>query len=89
MPRVSNSLMRWAGLVLAFVVGLGVVVLAIFFLAAAIVAGAILAGIVLLRLWWIRRRLKADAEAGVITAEYTVVERERIGADPGDGDERR
>ena len=56
---------------------LALLVLGFFFLAAALVAGAALAGVLLLRFWWLKRQLKKAAEAGIITTEYTVVEREQ------------
>lgn len=58
---------------------LAVLVLGFFFLAAALVAGAILAGIILLRSWWLKRKLEKAADDGIITAEYTVVERGEAG----------
>ena len=58
------------------IAALAVLVLGFFFLAAALVAGALLAGAILLRYWWISRRLRKAADAGIITTEYTVIERE-------------
>jgi hypothetical protein len=53
-----------------------ILVLAFFFLAAAIAAGAVLAAILLARIWWVNRRIRRAAEDGILSAEYTVVERE-------------
>ena len=59
---------------------LAVLALGFFFLVAALIAGAILAGIVLLRFWWLKRKLKKAADEEYLTADYTVVERERPAA---------
>jgi len=32
---------------------------------------------VLIRLWWLKRKLGRDGQSGIITAEYTIVRRER------------
>jgi hypothetical protein len=55
-----------------------VLVLAFFFFLAAVVAGALLVGGLLVRIWWVRRKMKKAAEAQFVSAEYRVVERERI-----------
>jgi len=55
-----------------------VLVLGFFFLAAALAAGAILAAVILIRVWWLKRKLEKAAEAEIISAEYTVVERESL-----------
>jgi MFS superfamily sulfate permease-like transporter len=62
-----------------------VLVLGFFFLAAAIVAGVVLAAVVLVRYWWARRQLGKAAGSEVLTAEYTVVERDRDGLPPAPG----
>ena len=64
--------------VILAVLALALVVLGFFFLAVAVVAGAILAGAVLLRLWWLKRKLKTAAEGEFVTTEYTVIEREPL-----------
>jgi small-conductance mechanosensitive channel len=56
---------------------LALVVLGFFFLAAALIAGAMLAGVILIRLWWLQRKIRKAEEAGYLTTEYTVVDRER------------
>jgi len=58
------------------VLALALVALGFFFLAAALVAGALFATVLLGRLWWIRRKMMKAAAKQIITAEYTVVERE-------------
>jgi small-conductance mechanosensitive channel len=67
---------RLAERILLAVVTLMLVVLGFFFLAAALVAGGIVAAVVLFRLWWLQRRIRKAEEAGILTTEYTVVERE-------------
>lgn len=66
------------------ILALALVVFAFFFLAAALVAGVILAGLILLRFWWLRRKLRKAAEGEFVTAEYTVIERERLMEPPTD-----
>lgn len=58
-------------------VAVALVVLGFFFLAAALVAGAVLATVFLIRVWWLRRRLRQAEEDQYLTAEYEVVDRER------------
>ncbi len=57
-----------------FVLGLIVLVAAFFFVGIALIAGAILAVVILLRLWWLKRKLRDTAEDGVVEGEYRVVE---------------
>ena len=57
-----------------------ILVLAFFFLVAAIVAGVLLAAGLLARVWWMGRKIRKAAEAGIVTTEYRVIERERIAA---------
>ena len=64
--------------IIVAILALALVVLGFFFLAAAVVAGAILAGVVLVRLWWLKRKLKKAADQEFVSAEYTVVEREAL-----------
>jgi uncharacterized protein (DUF58 family) len=52
-------------------------VLLFFFLAAALVLAAVMVVILLARFWWLKRSLGRAEESGPITAEYTVIERER------------
>jgi hypothetical protein len=58
------------------ILALAVLVLGFFFLAAALVLAALFAGAVLLRLWWLKRRIRREADAEFITTDYTVIERE-------------
>ena len=66
-----------AGRIVVAAAALALVVLGFFFLAAALIAGAMLAGVILIRLWWLQRRIRKAEEARYLTAEYTVVDRER------------
>ncbi len=56
-----------------------ILTLAFFFLAVALIVAAVLAAFVLARWWWLNRKLGKAAQRHVITAEYTVVERESPG----------
>jgi predicted lipid-binding transport protein (Tim44 family) len=88
--KVANIPTReasWPERAAAFVLFMGVLILAFFFLAAALVAGAILAGVILLRFWWIKRKLRKAADEEYITAEYTVMEREKL-VEPPDAEKR-
>ena len=76
-PRIHVTSRPQAGLlerIAFFVLGLGVLVAAFFFIGIALIAGAILAGIVLLRLWWLRRKLRREHQDSYVEGEYTVVE---------------
>jgi hypothetical protein len=64
------------GRLLLATAALALVVLLVFFLAAAIVVGTVVAVAIITRLWWLKRRLGRGPQPGVISAEYTVVERE-------------
>ena len=77
-PR--RTLPSAAAIVERVVVGalaLTLVVLGFFFLAAALVAGAVLAAVFLIRIGWLRRRMRRAEEARYLTTEYEVVDRER------------
>ena len=85
--------------ILGLLVAVVIFVLAFFFLAAALVAGVLLAAVLLARIWWIQRRIRKAAVEQVLSAEYTVVERESQPArlpderappdDPSRGDHRQ
>jgi len=60
------------------ILALALLVLGIFFIVAALVAGSILAAVALLRLWWLRRRVRKAQEERYLSTEYTVVEREEL-----------
>jgi len=66
-----------AGRIVLGAATLALVVVGFFFLAAALIAGGMLAGVILIRLWWLQRKIKQAEEARYLTAEYTVVDRER------------
>jgi small-conductance mechanosensitive channel len=59
------------------VLALALIVFGFFFLAAALVAGAVLAVLFLIRVWWLRRKIRQEEEASYLTTEYEVVDRER------------
>jgi len=81
LPRRASSLLeRIAYGALAIVV----FILGFFFLAAAVIAGVVLAGVALARYWWVKRRLRKEADREFITTEYSVVERENTPAESGD-----
>lgn len=66
----------WLQRILLALLGLVIVVAAFFFLTVAIVAGALLALVVGVRVWWIMRRLRKQAQASAaLEGEFTVVER--------------
>ena len=62
--------------ILWFVTALVILALAFFFIAAAIVVGMVLGTALIARIWWINRKMRKAAEQQILTAEYTVVERE-------------
>ncbi len=76
-PRIHILQRPQAGLlerIVFFVLGLVVLVAAFFFIGIALIAGAILAGVILLRLWWLKRKLRDSEADGVVEGEYTVLE---------------
>ena len=60
------------------VLGVVIIVLGFFFFAVALVAGALLAAVIGARLWWLRRKLRQQAEADIVEGEYQVVEHVEI-----------
>ena len=75
--QVLPAVTAIAGRIVVAAAALALVVLGFFFLAAALIAGGMLAGVILIRLWWLQRRIRKAEEARYLTAEYTVVDRER------------
>jgi len=76
-PRIHILNRPQAGLferIVFFVLGLAILVVAFFFIGIALIAGAVLAVIILLRLWWLRRKLREAMNDDVVEGEYTVVE---------------
>lgn len=64
------------GRILWFITALIILALAFFFIAAAIAVGAVLGAALIARIWWLNRKMRKAAEQEILTAEYTVVERE-------------
>jgi hypothetical protein len=62
--------------ILWFVTALVLLALAFFFIAAALAVGAVLGTALIARIWWINRKMRKAAEQQILTAEYTVIERE-------------
>ena len=81
------------GRIVAFVVGIGVLLVSLFlgFVFISVIAGFILIiGLAVAgRVWWIKRKIRAYArQHGDIDAEYTVIEVDRIERDGDDPDQR-
>ncbi|HYC46665.1 MAG TPA: hypothetical protein VED01_14425 [Burkholderiales bacterium] len=69
-------LLRWSQRVLIAAVGAALAIAAFFFLVFALIAGAIVVSAIGLRLWWVMRKLRAEARnTAALEGEYTVVER--------------
>jgi uncharacterized membrane protein len=69
---------RWLQRVLLAIAALSFVLLALFFLTIAVIVGTFLALAIGARLWWVSRKLRAQAKASeALEGEYVVVERER------------
>ena len=62
--------------ILWFITALIILALAFFFIAAALAVGAVLGTALIARIWWINRKMRKAAEQHILTAEYTVIERE-------------
>ena len=68
--------MPWAQRLLIGALGVGLAIAAFFFLVFALIAGAIVVTVVGIRLWWVMRKLRAEARnTAALEGEYTVVER--------------
>jgi predicted lipid-binding transport protein (Tim44 family) len=68
--------MPWAQRLLIAALGMGLVIAGFFFLVFALLAGALLATVIGIRLWWVMRKLRAEARNTVaLEGEYTVIER--------------
>ena len=67
---------RWAQRLLIAALGVGLVTAAVFFLVFALIAGAIIATVVGIRVWWVMRKLRAQAKnTAALEGEFTVIER--------------
>ena len=67
---------RWAQRLLIGALGVGLAITAFFFLVFALVAGAIIATVIGIRLWWVMRKLRAQAQnTGALEGEFTVIDR--------------
>ncbi len=64
------------GRILWFITALIILALAFFFITAAIAVGTVLGAALIARIWWLNRKMRKAAEQEILTAEYTVVERE-------------
>jgi hypothetical protein len=64
------------GRILWIITALIILALAFFFIAAAIAVGTVLGAALIARIWWLNRKMRKAAEQEILTAEYTVVERE-------------
>jgi O-antigen ligase len=69
---------RWLQRTVLAIAAVSFVLLALFFLTVAVIVGTVLALAIGARLWWISRKLRAQAKASAaLEGEYVVVERER------------
>ena len=69
---------RWLQRVLLGIAAASFVAIAVFFLTVAIIIGTFVALAIGARLWWLSRKLRAQAKATeALEGEYVVVERER------------
>lgn len=71
-----DARMPWPQRLLIATVGVGLVIAAFFFFVFALITGAIVAALFGIRLWWVMRKLRAQAKnTAALEGEYTVVER--------------
>jgi hypothetical protein len=69
---------RWLQRGVLAIAAVSFVVLALFFLTVAVIVGTLLALGIGARLWWLSRKLRAQAKANeALEGEYVIVERER------------
>jgi uncharacterized membrane protein len=69
---------RWLQRSMLAIAAVSFALIAVFFLTVAVVVGTFIAVAVVARLWWISRKLRAQAKAHeALEGEYVVVERER------------
>lgn len=70
---------RWLQRTVLAIAGVSLALLALFFLTVAVIVATFLALAIGARLWWISRKLRAQAKAHeALDGEYVVVERERV-----------
>ena len=69
---------RWLQRVVLAIAAASFVLVAFFFLTVAVIVGTFIALAIGARLWWLTRKLRAQAKASAaLEGEYVVVERER------------
>jgi Flp pilus assembly protein TadB len=77
LPR-RGSWAYWPRLVLIAALGVGLAVAGVFFFVFALIAGAIVTTAVGIRLWWLMRKLRAQAKnTEALEGQYTVIPRTR------------
>jgi hypothetical protein len=81
-PSAGGAVGQFLGRIVLAIIGAGILVLAFFFITAALIAGAFLAAGLAARWWWALRRLRRQADSGVVEGEYAVIEREPLPAPP-------
>ena len=68
--------MRWPQRMLIAAVGVGLAITAFFFFVFALVLGALIATAMGIRLWWLMRKLRAQAKSSEpLEGEYSVIQR--------------
>lgn len=73
----------WLQRLVLALVGVSLAILAFFFITVAVIAAAFVALVIGIRLWWVMRRLRAQAKrTEAIEGEYRVVEAPSIERDP-------
>lgn len=72
----------WLQRTLAMVLVATLAVLGFFFLTVALALGASLAVVILVRLWWLRRKLRATSRTATYEGDYVVIE--HLPQTPGD-----
>jgi predicted lipid-binding transport protein (Tim44 family) len=86
--RISTQFLpaTWYGRLFAALIAVALAVIAVFFVAFALIAGMTVAALIAGRLWWLRRKLRARQDEGIIEGSYTVESAQVLTVQPDGAD---
>ena len=70
--RINILPATWYGRLFAALLAAVLVVVAVFFVAFALIAAITVAALVAIRIWWVRRKLRAQRDKDIIEGTYSV-----------------